>query len=174
MVKQIKTVYDLKNMVDHFVNSGLGESSIGIVVKESGIVLGPTPTVGIQWVTNGFDWDSGRILIQPETPLKKADAISQLDEIKAYYERLIYEYEAGISSIEDEEKDFKSYQDRKQCVQTLEAVELNYKLAHCDTLQLSKHKARELRLLNQIKCQTIQDWILIEELTDYFKIERAR
>ena len=174
MNQPLKTLNELKEIVDYLVDTGHGNSSLGIVIQETGIVLGPTPTIPIQWVSAGFDWDSGRILIQPEISLKKADTISQLEEIKAYYERLIYEYEAGISSIEDEDKAFKSYQDWKQWVQTLEAVELNYKLAHCDTLRLSKHKARELRLLNQIKCQTIQDWVLIEELTDYFKIERAR
>lgn len=172
MKQSIQTVQDLKQVIDHLVEGGLGDQPVGIVVHEEGVVLGPTPTVPIQWVSAGFDWDAGQILIQPQTRLKKDDGMSHLNEIQNHYEALIYEYEAGLLTVDDDEAAFKSYVTWKQWVETSKAMALHYQLATAKTLTLSKNDPAQSRLLRQIKQGLIPMWTLVKESDRFFTIER--
>lgn len=174
MNKSIQTVQELKQIVDHFVEGGLGDRPIGIIVHEEGVVLGPTPTVPIQWVSAGFDWDSGRVLIQPQTSLKKGDGISQLNEIQNHYAKLIYEYEAGLSTIDDEETAFKSYLQWKQWMETSKAMALHYQLATGNSLTLSMREPLEQRAIRQIKRGLIPHWTIGKESEFFVTIERTQ
>lgn len=174
MKHSIQTVRDLKDIVDHLVAQGKEDCSVGIIVKEEGVVLGPTPTVPIQWLSTGFDWDSGRVLIQPELPLKKADGLSQLTEIQNHYAKLIYEYEAGLSTIDDEETAFKSYLQWKQWMETSKAMALHYQLATGNSLTLSMREPLEQRAIRQIKRGLIPHWTIGKESEFFVTIERTQ
>lgn len=173
MKQSIQTVQDLKQVIDHLVEGGLGDRPVGIVVHEEGVVLGPTPTVPIQWVSAGFDWDAGQILIQPQTRLKKDDGMSHLNEIQNHYAKLIYEYEAGLSTIDDEETAFKSYLQWKQWMETSKAMALHYQLATGNSLTLSMREPLEQRAIRQIKRGLIPQWKIVEESEPFVTIEKT-
>jgi len=64
--------------------------------------VGGTPSVDIKIVRAGFDWDSGRIFIEPETRLREIDR----DEIKTMqdkYEELGWKH-YEISGLKSENK----------------------------------------------------------------------
>lgn len=49
------------------------DADVRIVVADSNVV-GATPTTGIRrrGISNGFDWDNGKVLISTEDKIKKA------------------------------------------------------------------------------------------------------
>lgn len=56
-------VKDLRHMIQYWKD----DDSIQIIVSRNQI--GPTPTVGIKNMMQGFDWDNHVILIKPEIEL---------------------------------------------------------------------------------------------------------
>lgn len=48
-------------------------SNLDIVVRVDEDWVGPTPSVGVRGVSSGFDWDNGRLLLEPDRKLKVSD-----------------------------------------------------------------------------------------------------
>lgn len=68
------------------------EEEVVVVVSEKGTV-GGSPRVAIKSAGFGIDWDSGKFMLYPTTPVKRTN----VDEIKAAYKAL---EEAGWSLYE--------------------------------------------------------------------------
>lgn len=49
----------------------LRQLDVVVMVEEDWV--GPTPSVGVSGVSSGFDWDSGRLMLEPARKLKVSD-----------------------------------------------------------------------------------------------------
>ena len=64
---------ELKKCVDNAVKYAMQPpEEISVQIQISRFSIGPTPSVMVRQIHVGFDWDRGKILIRPETPLKEA------------------------------------------------------------------------------------------------------
>lgn len=59
---------------------------VRIVVSNLSTILGPTPTVGIDSVNIGFDWNTNNVLITPDVELCKVDTSNERALEKAHLE----------------------------------------------------------------------------------------
>jgi hypothetical protein len=70
-------VYELINILER--NQTM--SSEVVIEVKTPISIGATPSVGISNVKFGFDWDNGKVILEPLEPLEKAD-IDRLKQIR--------------------------------------------------------------------------------------------
>lgn len=70
---------DIKNFIESLPIDKL-EGNVEIVVMSQGSI-GPTPTVKINNIQLGFDWDNGKILIFADSPIVKLTP-EDLDAVK--------------------------------------------------------------------------------------------
>lgn len=75
----------IKEIVDNLVNSGYGDYNTVITTHD--ISIGARAYSDIQYISNGFDWESGQIRIEPQTDLisKSKDRDKELPIIKHIY-----------------------------------------------------------------------------------------
>ncbi len=76
-------IQDLHNFINRIPTSKPTSSKLCIQVSSPGHV-GGTPTVSVDHMINGFDWDTGKIIIVPSKPLS---VLSEAD-VKAIHESL--------------------------------------------------------------------------------------
>jgi len=63
------------NLLRHYIKrTALDDLDVVIAVKLPYATVGPMPTVDVRSISTGFDWDSGKLIIQPERVLTLADA----------------------------------------------------------------------------------------------------
>lgn len=55
------------------------DKEVKVIVREHGV--GPTPSVGIDSINVGFDWDHDIILMKPEEGLRVAENLTDYDNI---------------------------------------------------------------------------------------------
>ena len=60
-------VSELRDKLDIFIDHGHGDDEVVIHCKE--VSMGPHAAESLKGVWVGFDWDQGRVLIEPESPL---------------------------------------------------------------------------------------------------------
>jgi hypothetical protein len=67
--------------------------SVHILIKKPYGTVGAQPTVELKHVYSGFDWDAGKILLEPAEPLQQIDAVlsAQLAATVKKYDNLYYE-----------------------------------------------------------------------------------
>lgn len=51
-----------------------------IPVETMAVSVGPTPTVSIQGIAGGFDWNQGKLLLIPEGKLHRCDEVYQKEQ----------------------------------------------------------------------------------------------
>jgi hypothetical protein len=66
------------------------DDEIVIVLKQPSV--GGTANVKVQSVSDGFDWDNGKILIHTETPVVTQQHLDRIQEYCRAYEKLLYLY----------------------------------------------------------------------------------
>ncbi len=64
-------VKDLFEKLKEAVENGHAEDEVVVPVIVDEAVFGPSPTVSIQDMSYGFDWDSKKVFLTPQRPLKK-------------------------------------------------------------------------------------------------------
>ena len=61
------TINETKAVIDNIVTNGNGDHKLVVKIKGSG--FGPSPAEPVKGIFEGFDWDSGRVIIYTESPL---------------------------------------------------------------------------------------------------------
>jgi hypothetical protein len=96
-----------------------GNLEVGIQVKRIGSV-GGTPLVDLHSVRVGFDWDRGKVIITPVTPLRETDRdeiqmlIDKYEELGSSYmtiqnlKKEVKKLKEKIASLEENQKSSKS------------------------------------------------------------------
>lgn len=64
------TARELLTLLENFEPSDLDTVDVVVVTADGGFCPA-LPCVEVKTAANGFDWDSGRLLLYPETPLVK-------------------------------------------------------------------------------------------------------
>ena len=62
-VKELKSLLQIPKLSD--------DLELAVVVKQSGSI-GPSASVAVKYMSVGFDWDMGKILIYTEEPVAKS------------------------------------------------------------------------------------------------------
>lgn len=81
-------LYELKEVVDGLVEQAerqrLDANSVSVSIKSYMLgTVGPTSTTDIATINMGFDWDKGRVIINPTKTLREIDR----DEVKSIRDR---------------------------------------------------------------------------------------
>ena len=95
------------------VHSPRPPTALRICVIPADATMGPQPTTGVKAIVEGFDWDSGTVLISPEQPLTVLSAEQVLDIQKSMrqgsnwhtyrrHERMQLQIDALSKALEDE------------------------------------------------------------------------
>lgn len=63
------TVYELYLLTKEMVESNQGNTKVVIPLSSKEASFGPSPTVEIKDYVHGFDWNSGKLFLQPQTPV---------------------------------------------------------------------------------------------------------
>lgn len=73
----------LLEMIEGF-NQKILDLDIVIQIEKPYTTIGPTPSVSVKNFHAGFDWDNGRLLVIPETPLmeKDVDFVKQFKDLQ--------------------------------------------------------------------------------------------
>lgn len=76
--------------ITHLQHKDPSKIEVGIYVKRIGTV-GPLPTVGIQHIATGIDWDAGKCIITPIKDLREIDA-DELASIRKKFDEMGWAY----------------------------------------------------------------------------------
>lgn len=84
------TVSSAIGLLEDLVQRGLGEQPLGIRYESGVPSLGSAPSVPITGIHAGFDWDHGKVFIQPAKPLGLAgpDLARLRNELSSATDRL--------------------------------------------------------------------------------------
>lgn len=96
---------ELKSLIKH-IESTRDNDDLELMIKIFRVgSLGPTPSVGINSINVGFDWNLGRLIIIPEKQLREID-IDECAQIRDKYKGLgIERYK--LQELEAENKKFR-------------------------------------------------------------------
>lgn len=77
---------ELFKALSHIWNDG----EIVVVLKQGGV--GGTPCTTITTISQGFDWDNGKILLGTEKPVVTVEHLERLQKYSRLFEKLLYLY----------------------------------------------------------------------------------
>lgn len=135
--------------------------------------IGYTAGVYVKETRVGFDWDSGDLLLIPDSPLVDLrDTEELLRPFHAFYDQKINAYEAGTLPIDDADEAFKWYQSLKSKKQTLEAIKLEFKLESTDEVTLDLTRRYDQLFYQQIQNGNQSGWEISLDAPPYLLIKR--
>jgi predicted RNase H-like nuclease (RuvC/YqgF family) len=88
------------------------DNVVSILIKKPYTTIGGSPVTNIRSISEGFDWDSGKTMLVPESPLWEVDK-TQSDQMKTLNDKigwLEYENRNLKSEITKLKKKLKTYE----------------------------------------------------------------